>query len=99
MVAQYGMGESAGLMDCAPDPALHTIGPLAAPTVHCSDATAHEIDLEVKAILDQAYREARRLLETHREVVIRVAEELLRHETLDEAAFRALAPTERVSKP
>ncbi len=89
MVVQYGMGESTGLMDCAPDPAVAGMGPLPQ-TLRCSDATAREIDQEVVGILDAAYREAEALLAEHREALVRVAEELLRRETLDEASFQEL---------
>jgi cell division protease FtsH len=89
MVARYGMGRSAGLMDCAPERAAYLPG-VAEGRLDCSDSTAREIDQEVREILDSAYGDARQILLEHRGTLNRIAAELLRRETLDEAAFRAL---------
>jgi cell division protease FtsH len=90
MVSVYGMGESAGLASCA-QPANGAY--VAAPggwVRDCSEETAREIDLEVKAVLAGAYAEARRILERERDALDRVAAELLQHESLDGARFHEL---------
>jgi cell division protease FtsH len=88
MVSRFGMGRSAGLMDCAPDQASYLPG--LRQRLECSDSTARDIDQEVREILDSAYADARRILIEQRATLDRIAAELLRRETLDEAAFRAL---------
>jgi ATP-dependent Zn protease len=51
----------------------------------------------VREILDSAHADARRILVRERVTLDRISAELLRRETLDEAAFRALlhTPTQR----
>ena len=58
------------------------------------EATAREIDLEVKKILDRAYVEAKEILTVHRDQVERVTAELLKGETLDRATFYRLIERE-----
>ncbi len=48
-----------------------------------SEATAQQIDAEVKRIIDEAYARAKELLESHRANVEKVAKALLEYETLD----------------
>lgn len=48
-----------------------------------SEATAQQIDAEVKAIIDQAYERAQEILGTHRDKVEIIAKALLEYETLD----------------
>jgi cell division protease FtsH len=70
-----------------------------------SDETAREIDREVRALVDEQYVEAKRILTENRAALDRLAEALLERETLDadeiNAAFdgRELPPTQRVVIP
>jgi len=90
LVAQFGMGESAGLMHCAHPEAPGYLGGQAPWQRDCSEETAAAIDREVKALLDGLYAEAGRLLEKQRPALDRVAAALLEEESLDEARFHAL---------
>jgi cell division protease FtsH len=94
MVTKYGMGRSAGLMECAPEEAAYLPG-VGGRRLDCSDSTAREVDQEVREILDSAYADARRILVRERVTLDRITAELLRRETLDEAAFRALLNRDR----
>ncbi|MFX8907026.1 hypothetical protein ABTM87_19540, partial [Acinetobacter baumannii] len=47
-----------------------------------SDETAGIIDQEIKRFADEAYHDAERMLAEHWEAVARIAEALLKHETL-----------------
>jgi len=49
-----------------------------------SDQTASLVDAEVLRIINESHDEAKRLLETHRGALDKLAEALLSHETLDE---------------
>lgn len=55
-----------------------------------SEATAQQIDAEVKRIIDEAYARATELLETHREKVRIIAKALLEFETLDAIHVREI---------
>jgi cell division protease FtsH len=97
MVALFGMGESAGLVSCA-QPASGALA--AAPgglQRDCSEATAREIDLEVKELLAKRYVEARQLLAAERAALEGIAAELLQHETLDGARFGELLRPSRAA--
>jgi cell division protease FtsH len=56
-----------------------------------SDGTLDAVDGEVRRITDECYAEARKLLSSNRVKLDRVVEELLKHETLDEADVYAAA--------
>ncbi|HXY34868.1 MAG TPA: ATP-dependent zinc metalloprotease FtsH [Planctomycetaceae bacterium] len=91
MVCMYGMSEQVGLMHVAgrQESYLPPI-PGAQPPRDCSEETARLIDAEVKKLLDDAHVAARAILKDHRDQLDLVADELLKRETLDEAAFNAL---------
>jgi cell division protease FtsH len=100
MVCMYGMSERVGLMHVAgrQDGFLPTV-PGTLPQRDCSEETARLIDVEVKKLLDDAHQSAQRILREHRDQLDLVANELLKRETLDGAAFNALlglpAPVDR----
>ena len=48
-----------------------------------SEATAVAIDAEVRSLVEEGYQTAKRLIEGHRDAVIRIAEALLEREILD----------------
>ena len=91
MVCMFGMSEQIGLAHVA----LRQ-GPAFLPGLEnnmqrdCSEATAQQIDSEVKKILDRAYAEAKEVLTIHRDQLELVTNELLKRETLDAAAFNEL---------
>jgi cell division protease FtsH len=91
MVCMYGMGKSVGLVHCAQpmNPPLAVTGDGALQR-DCSEQTAREIDEEVKTILDNAYAEAKQVLQQHRATLDSVANELLQRETLDAQTFKNL---------
>jgi cell division protease FtsH len=91
MVCIFGMSETIGLVHCGQRPAEYLRGPLDGTLQRdCSEQTAREIDKEVKHILDEAYGQAKRILTEHRDQLDRVAQELLKRETIDAATFNAL---------
>jgi cell division protease FtsH len=91
MVCMFGMSERIGLAHVA-----QRQGPAFLPGLDsqmqrdCSEATAQEIDSEVKKILDRAYAEAKEILTIHRDTLELVTNELLQRETLDGATFNEL---------
>ena len=91
MVCMYGMGHAVGLVHCAQrgNPFLSRSDD-GLMQRDCSEQTAREIDEEVKKILDEAYAEAKQILQQHRDKVDLVAGELLQRETLDAQTFKDL---------
>jgi len=48
-----------------------------------SEQTRREIDMEIRSLIESAYRETRELIEANGEFLHMIAESLLAHETLD----------------
>jgi cell division protease FtsH len=95
MVTQYGMSERLGPLQFGHRDELVFLGKEIGEQRNYSEATAREIDEEVKRIVTEAYERARNLILTHREVLERIARRLIETETitgeeLDEIV--ALAP-------
>lgn len=91
MVCMFGMSDAVGLVHCTnKQNEYFPQGPGMPLTRDCSEETSRTIDAEVKNILDHAYDEARTILVDHRDQLDRVADELLRRETLDAPAFNQL---------
>ena len=91
LVAVHGMGRSVGLVHSARPRSTPLLGAAEGGLERdCSDATAREIDQEVRQILDDAFASARKLLSDHRDELETVATELERRETLDASRFREL---------
>ena len=55
-----------------------------------SDVTAHVIDEEVRRVIDSNYARAKEILETHIEVLHKMAEALVRYETIDDQQIKDL---------
>jgi cell division protease FtsH len=93
MVCMYGMSDQVGLAHCAKRDGMFLPGANGALHTDCSQATAEQIDQQVKLLLDNAYREARQILVDHRDKLELVARELLKQETLDAATFQRMLET------
>jgi cell division protease FtsH len=75
MVCEFGMSERLGLVT------LHRKGD--GDSMFFSELTAADVDAEVKALTDAAYRQAYETLEARRSTLVRIAEHLQLVETID----------------
>ena len=99
MVTMYGMGESVGLMHCAERQGpMYMQGMDGGTQLDCSEETARDIDVEVKKLLENCYNDVKRMLTDNRPKLDRVADELIRVETLDAKQFLALVGEEALGK-
>lgn len=98
MVCLYGMSESVGLVHCGQKRPMYLSNLDGAIQADCSDETARAIDHEVKSLLDQCYRDAKKILNDHRDELERIAQELLQVETLDSDAFKRLLSQSATAK-
>ena len=90
MVTDYGMSDRIGMVKLGDaDTEAFGHGSGEAPRSF-SDETAAIIDEEVRRLLDNAMREAWRILSENREVLDTLASRLLEEETLDEAQLREI---------
>jgi cell division protease FtsH len=88
MVGRWGMSEKMGPLSWLPpegDPRM----------LGAADSTLAALDEEIRRIVDECYKDARRLLRENRPKLDAIVEQLLIHETLDEAAIYAAAQIER----
>jgi cell division protease FtsH len=91
MVCIFGMSETVGLARCAQrQNGTLLLGTDGTFQRDCSEKTAQEIDEEVKAILDQAYAQAKAILTEHRDQLELVTRKLLENETIDAQTFKQL---------
>ena len=84
MINQYGMSQKFGLMGLATQENQYLSGRA---VLNCGDDTATEIDHEVMQLLHYSYEEAKRLLNEHREALDKIAEYLIRRETITGKEF------------
>ena len=84
MITQYGMSEKFGLMGLATQENQYLSGRA---VLNCGDDTATEIDHEVMKLLHHSYEEAKRILGSHRAEMDKIAEYLIRKETITGIEF------------
>ena len=90
MVTRYGMSENIGMICYTNEDDEVFIGRDLAHTRSYSEGVAATIDSEVKAIIDNAYVEAKRIILEHRDILDRCAELLLEKEKISREEFEAL---------
>lgn len=84
MITQYGMSEKFELMGLATQENQYLSGRA---VLNCGDDTATEIDHEVMKLLHHSYEEAKRILGSHRAEMDKIAEYLIRKETITGKEF------------
>ncbi len=84
MITQYGMSEKFGLMGLAAQENQYLTGRA---VLNCGDDTATEIDHEVMKLLHFSYEEAKKLLSGNRTALDKIAEYLIKKETITGKEF------------
>ena len=84
MVTQYGMSKRFGMMGLESIENRYLDGRA---VMTGAESTGAEVDTEVKEILENAYKEAKQLLETNREALDSIAEFLIERETITGEEF------------
>jgi cell division protease FtsH len=95
MVLEWGMSDRLGFVNYKGEDSREMF----VPDKDYSPDTAQLIDEEVRRLADGAYDAANRLVDTHWQAVVAVAEALLKHETLSRDDVERLMRGEQVSKP
>jgi cell division protease FtsH len=83
MVTQWGMSDELGPMVYGENEGEIFLGRAVTTHKNVSEATMQKVDGEIRRIIDQQYRLARRLLEENRDKVEAMTKALLEFETLD----------------
>jgi cell division protease FtsH len=97
MVGRWGMSTKVGPL--AVLPAEGTEQPFLGDSNGPSQATRELVDVEARRIVDECYERALEVLRDNRDRLERLAEALLRHETLDADAAYAAAGVSRTARP
>ena len=84
MVTQYGMSDKFGLIGLESVENKYLDGRA---VLNCSDQTAAEVDQEVMRILKECYKKAEGLLAENKDVLDKIAEYLIREETITGKEF------------
>ena len=91
MVCEWGMSESIGPLTFGKKEEQVFLGRDFAQSQDYSEGTAIRIDQEIKRIVTENYDRARELLGSHKDELVRIAEELLIREVLDAEQVKRLA--------
>ena len=96
MITEWGMSEKLGMIAYGDNSQEVFLGHSVTQNKNVSEATAREIDAEIKDVIDRAYAKARRLLTENIEELHRLARGLLEHETLSGDEIRTVLRGEPV---
>jgi len=90
MVMEYGMSDELGPITFGEREELIFLGRNIAEHRNYSEAVARKIDTQVRKIINRAHDRALEVMATYREVLDKLAQQLIQKETLDEAEVEAL---------
>jgi cell division protease FtsH len=99
MVLTWGMSDHLGPISYGPDLGVKDAIYMMPNEREYSEKTAEEIDAEVKRIMDEAYQQAKRVIEANRDRLEHVAQALLKYETLDADDVKIILDGGRLDKP
>jgi cell division protease FtsH len=99
MVLTWGMSDHLGPISYGSDHGMKDAVYLMPNEREYSEKTAEEIDAEVKRITEDAYKRARVVIEGNRDRLERIAQALLKYETLDADDVKHILDGGRVDKP
>ena len=83
MVTKWGLSEKLGPLTYSEDEGEVFLGHSVAQHKAVSDETAHDIDQEIRSIIDRSYARAEEILKTHLDKLHTMAEALIKYETID----------------
>jgi cell division protease FtsH len=98
MITEWGMSDKLGMIAYGDNSQEVFLGHSVTQAKNVSEATAREIDSEIKQIIDTAYTKARHVLTENVEELHRLARGLLEHETLSGDEIRTVLRGEPVIK-
>jgi cell division protease FtsH len=98
MVTEWGMSEKLGMISYGDNGQEVFLGHSVTQNKNVSEATAREIDNEIKAVIDHAYSEARRILTERRADLESLAQGLLEYETLSGDEIQAVLRGEKITR-
>ncbi|OYV42004.1 MAG: cell division protein FtsH [Acidocella sp. 20-61-6] len=98
MITEWGMSEKLGMISYGDNGQEVFLGHSVTQNKNVSEATAREIDNEIKRVIDHAYAEAKRILTERREDLESLAKGLLEYETLSGDEIQAVLRGEKITR-
>jgi cell division protease FtsH len=83
MVTKWGLSEKLGPLTYSEDEGEVFLGHSVAQHKAVSDETAHDIDKEIRSIIDRSYKRAKDILEANLDKLHMMADALMKYETID----------------
>ena len=99
MVCEWGMSDAIGPLTYGKKEEQVFLGRDFAQSQDYSEGTAVQIDEEIKRIVTENYNRARSALDTHKDELVRIAEELLIREVLDGEQVKRIAKGLPIDEP
>jgi cell division protease FtsH len=99
MVCEWGMSEKMGMVEYGEHEDYVFLGRDISRARDYSEATAEQIDGEVRKLLDDAYQTAKKTLIAHRQSLEAIAKALLEYETLDGVQIKEIMEHGRLINP
>jgi cell division protease FtsH len=99
MVCEWGMSEKLGMVEYGDHEDYVFLGRDISRARDYSEATAEEIDREVRKLLDEAYHNAKNVLTANRDKLDIIAKALLEFETLDGSQIEDIVKHGRMLNP
>jgi cell division protease FtsH len=99
MVCEWGMSEKMGMVEYGEHEDYVFLGRDISRSRDYSEATAEQIDGEVRKLIDDAYQTAKNILTEHRDKLEAIAKALLEYETLDGAQIKEIMEHGRMINP
>jgi cell division protease FtsH len=98
MVTKYGFSDTIGMINYADNDEVFIGNDLGHTSRLYSEETARDIDKEVKAIIQECYDKAKKLIEEHMDVLERSAQLLIEKERINREEFESLFETPDTEK-
>ena len=99
MVTKWGMSQKLGPLSYGEENGEVFLGRSVTQTKNVSDDTAHEIDREIRQIIEQNYETAKRVLVEKNDILHSMADALIKYETIDAAQLARLMRREPPGLP
>src|SRR5579885_1831628 len=99
MVCEWGMSEKMGMVEYGEHEDYVFLGRELTRNRDYSEATAEQIDQEVRKLIDDAYQTAKKTLTENRDKLEAIAKALLEYETLDAAQIKEIIEYGRLIHP
>ncbi len=99
MVTKWGLSDGMGPLTYAEEDGEIFLGRSVTQHKHVSDETAHAIDREIRVLIDRNYARAEKILQKETKTLHRMAEALIKFETIDEAQIKEIMAGRKPSPP